>query len=47
LMENIRPSFDVRCHRVNKRLLLRLIHPRGRWAGQGPREGKARADAPH
>jgi hypothetical protein len=44
--ENVRPSFDVRYRRMNERPLLRLVYPQGRWAGQGPRKGKARADTP-
>jgi hypothetical protein len=31
--ENVRPSFDIRGHRTNKRPLLRLVHPRGQRAG--------------
>jgi hypothetical protein len=45
--ENVRPSFNVRCCRANKRPLHRLIHPQGQRAGQSPSEGIARADAPH
>jgi hypothetical protein len=44
--KSVCPSFDVRGRRTNKRSLLRLLHPRGRWAGQGPRKSKAGPNAP-
>jgi hypothetical protein len=45
--ENVCPSFNVHNRRMNKRSLLRLVHPQGRRAGQGPRKSKARPNAPH
>jgi hypothetical protein len=31
--KNVRSTLDVRSRRTKQRPLLRLVHPRGRWAG--------------
>jgi hypothetical protein len=45
--ESVGPSLDVRSRRMNKRPLLRLVHPQNRRAGQGTGKSKMRTNAPH